>query len=104
MLSSRVLAKVSIMFAWNNWLRISEHLAHAHSCVSAGDAIIIIILLYFVNIQSKRNAKLGEIDVARKQGACAAYLSIAAIASALVIASIATGCALGVYAQSLYYY
>ena len=46
-------------------------------------------------MQSKRNAEVGMINAARKQGMIAAYLSVAAIVSALVVACLATGLAVG---------
>ena len=46
-------------------------------------------------LQSKRGAKEGNINRARRQGVYAAYLNVTAIAVALIIACIATGSILG---------
>ena len=59
-------------------------------------------------MQSKGSAKSGMINSARNEGICAAYLSVAAIAVALVIACLATGLTVGLvytgYRRYRYYY
>ena len=47
--------------------------------------------------QSKKNAAIGAVKVARKQGMIAAYLNIAAIIAALVVAFLVMELALGLY-------
>jgi hypothetical protein len=56
-------------------------------------------------MQSQASVKTGMINSARSEGMCAAYLSVAAIVVALVIAILATGLTLGLlYSSSRYYY
>ena len=50
-----------------------------------------------LSMQSKKNARIGAVKVARKQGMIAAYLSVAAIVAALVVACLVMGLVLGLY-------
>ena len=47
--------------------------------------------------QSKKNAQFGVINEAKKQGMIAAYLNVAAIIAALVVACLVMGPVLGLY-------
>ena len=55
-------------------------------------------------MQSQQSAKTGNINSARNEGMCAAYLSVAAIISALVVAIVVTGMTIGITYSNLYYY
>ena len=62
--------------------------------------LIVLIIMYNNSVQSKASAKAGMIDSARDKGVCAAYLSVAAIVVALVIAILTTGLSIALF----YYY
>ena len=55
-------------------------------------------------MQSQASAKAGMINSARNEGMCAAYLSVATIVVALVVAILATGLTVGIFYSSYYYY
>ena len=52
-------------------------------------------------MQSKKSYAAGNGKGARREGVCAAYLSVAAIISALVVACVATGLAAGLYYRNI---
>jgi hypothetical protein len=57
-----------------------------------------VLIITFSNImQSQASTKAGMIDSARGKGMCAAYLSVAAIIVALVVAILATGLTIGLF-------
>ena len=60
-----------------------------------------------LSMQSKKNARIGAVKAARKQGMIAAYLNVAAIVAALVAVCLVMGLVLGlygpVYAREQYY-
>ena len=49
------------------------------------------------SIQSKKSSLIGAVKLARKQGMIAAYLSVAAIIAAPVVACLVMGLVLGLY-------
>ena len=62
------------------------------------------MIIMLLIMQSKQSAQAGMINAARNEGVCAAYLSVAAITVALVIAVLATGLTLGLAGYRYYYY
>ena len=50
-------------------------------------------------LQSRKNAQIGAIGIARKQGMMAAYLNVTAITAALLVACFVTGMVLGLYGE-----
>ena len=57
-------------------------------------------LILLLILQSQESAKAGNITSARNQGMYAAYLGVAAIVAALVIAILATGLTIGQFYSS----
>ena len=55
-----------------------------------------------MHIQSQMAFRMGDTRLARDRGLVAAYLNIAAVASALFVAAIAIGVAIGVYGPTYY--
>ena len=59
--------------------------------------------IYIYILQSRKNAQIGAIEIARKRGMMAAYLNVTAITAALLVACFVTGMALGLYREEYAY-
>lgn len=58
--------------------------------------------MHYLHPQSRESAKLGNTKTARNQGLIAAYLNVAAIIVAFVVALLVTGLTIGLYAPTYY--
>lgn len=88
----------SFMDIYNNY--IIMYIYYIALCISSYIYINSNIYIYYIYIlQSRKNAQIGAIEIARKRGMMAAYLNVTAITAALLVACFVTGMALGLYRE-----